>query len=163
MATVTIGTNSYFIQCIFKPIWNFSKEFSFAILNWRQYFLSTNNCWTGAVWPRREPTLKAKTNSCCNVGKCYWRPTALTQNFKSKKSRTALVVLEIKTIWSCLYLMILNIWTKFLPTNSADPNQTAPEGAVWLGSSLFAMTLQFLRYKFLKNFSNWLYWYQYLG
>ena len=36
---------------------------------------------------------------------------------------------------------------KFAYANSADPDQTAPSGAVWSGSTLFAIPLSFLRKK----------------
>ena len=35
--------------------------------------------------------------------------------------------------------------------NSADPDQTAPEGAVWSGSTLFAISLNILRNDYLKS------------
>ena len=34
---------------------------------------------------------------------------------------------------------------------SADPDQTAPEGAVWSGSTLFAIPLNILRDNYIKN------------
>ena len=40
---------------------------------------------------------------------------------------------------------------KMAYANSADPDQTAPEGAVWLGSTLFAIPLNMLRNKCIKN------------
>ena len=35
--------------------------------------------------------------------------------------------------------------------NSADPDQTAPEGAVWSGSTLFAIQLDILSKRCIKN------------
>ena len=35
--------------------------------------------------------------------------------------------------------------------NSADPDQTAPEGAVWSGSTLFAIPLSILRNSCVKS------------
>ena len=35
--------------------------------------------------------------------------------------------------------------------NSADPDQTAPEGAVWSGSTLFAIPLSILRNSCIKS------------
>ena len=35
--------------------------------------------------------------------------------------------------------------------NSADPDQTAPEGAVWSGSALFAIPLSILRSNCIKK------------
>ena len=35
--------------------------------------------------------------------------------------------------------------------NSADPDQTAPVGAVWSGSKLFAIPLIILRFSFMKK------------
>ena len=35
--------------------------------------------------------------------------------------------------------------------NSADPDQTAPVGAVWSGSKLFAIPLSILRFSFTKK------------
>ena len=40
---------------------------------------------------------------------------------------------------------------KMTYTNSADPDQTAPEGAVWSGSTLFAMPLSILKQQVLKK------------
>ena len=37
--------------------------------------------------------------------------------------------------------------------NSADPGQTAPEGAVWSGSALFAIPVSILRNKLHKKHS----------
>ena len=39
---------------------------------------------------------------------------------------------------------------KMTYANSADPDQTAPEGAVWSGSTLFAITLNILRNNCIK-------------
>ena len=39
---------------------------------------------------------------------------------------------------------------KMTYTNSADPDQTAPEGAVWSGSTLFAIPQSFLRNSCIK-------------
>ena len=36
-------------------------------------------------------------------------------------------------------------------TNSADPDQTAPKGAVWSGSTLFAIPLSILRNNCIKK------------
>ena len=36
-------------------------------------------------------------------------------------------------------------------TNSADPDQTAPEGAVWFGSALFAIPLGIVRNHCIKS------------
>ena len=35
--------------------------------------------------------------------------------------------------------------------NSSDPDQTAPEGAVWSGSTLFAIPLSILRNNSIKS------------
>ena len=35
--------------------------------------------------------------------------------------------------------------------NSADPDQTAPKGAVWSGSTLFAIPLSILRKNYIKS------------
>ena len=35
--------------------------------------------------------------------------------------------------------------------NSADPDQTAPEGAVWSGSALFVIPLNLLRNNYIKS------------
>ena len=40
---------------------------------------------------------------------------------------------------------------KMTCANSADPDQTAPEGAVWSGSTLFAIPLSMLRNKCIRN------------
>ena len=36
-------------------------------------------------------------------------------------------------------------------TNNADPDQTAPEGAVWSGSTLFAVPVKILRNTVFKK------------
>ena len=41
---------------------------------------------------------------------------------------------------------------KMAYANSADPDQTAPEGAVWLGSTLFVIPLQILRSNGISNY-----------
>ena len=40
---------------------------------------------------------------------------------------------------------------KMACANSADPDQTAPEGAVWSGSTLFAIPLRILRNTYIKS------------
>ena len=40
---------------------------------------------------------------------------------------------------------------KMTYANSADPDQTAPEGAVWSGSTLFAFPLSILRNSCIKK------------
>ena len=40
---------------------------------------------------------------------------------------------------------------KMTYANSADPDQTAPEGAVWSGSTLFAIPLSILRNSCIKS------------
>ena len=40
---------------------------------------------------------------------------------------------------------------KIAYTNSADPDQTAPEEAVWSGSTLFAIPLSILRNNYIKG------------
>ena len=56
----------------------------------------------------------------------------------------------IKAILMSTYSKCPKIWNtkvfdKMTYTNSADPDQTAPEGAVWSGSTLFAIPLNILR------------------
>ena len=51
---------------------------------------------------------------------------------------------------------VLKLWTLKFPTkwyvqNSANPNQTASEGAVRSGSTLFAISLSILRNNFVKS------------
>ena len=40
---------------------------------------------------------------------------------------------------------------KMAYANSADPDQTAPEGAVWSGSTLYAFSLSILRNSCMKS------------
>ena len=40
---------------------------------------------------------------------------------------------------------------KMTYANSADPDQTAPEGAVWSGSTLFAIPLSILRNSCIRS------------
>ena len=48
---------------------------------------------------------------------------------------------------------VLKFWTPKFPTNanSADLDQTAPEGAVWSGSTLFAISLSIARNNCIKS------------
>ena len=51
----------------------------------------------------------------------------------------------------CPKLLDTKVSDKMPHANSADPDQTAPEGAVWSGSSLFAIQLSILWDKCMKN------------
>ena len=42
------------------------------------------------------------------------------------------------------------VYNKMANANSVDPDQTAPEGAVWSGSTLFAIPLGILRNNCIK-------------
>ena len=42
-------------------------------------------------------------------------------------------------------MLYIKVSHKMAYTNSADPDQTAPEGAVWSGATLFAILLSILR------------------
>ena len=44
----------------------------------------------------------------------------------------------------CPKILITKVSDKMTYANSADPDQTAPEGAVWSGSTLFAIQLSIL-------------------
>ena len=48
-------------------------------------------------------------------------------------------------------LKICKVADKMAYANSGDPDQTAPEGAVWSGSTLFAILLGILRNTCIKN------------
>ena len=45
----------------------------------------------------------------------------------------------------CQQILYTKVSDKIAYANSADPDQTAPEGAVWSGSTLFAITQSILR------------------
>ena len=51
----------------------------------------------------------------------------------------------------CLKILYTKASDKMTYANSADPDQTAPEGAVWSGSTLFAIPLSILRNNCIKS------------
>ena len=102
----------------------------------------------------------------------------LMQNYKKKKKKylqTTYCILSIvgqrnseehdqlvKELDKESLVVILGYFFLFLPgygkcpkkmtyANSADPDQTAPEGAVWSGSTLFAIPLSILRNKCIRS------------
>ena len=50
-----------------------------------------------------------------------------------------------KHMVNVLKILYTKVANKMAYANSTDPDQTAPEGAVWSGSTLFAYPLSFLR------------------
>ena len=50
----------------------------------------------------------------------------------------------------CPKISYTKITNKMGFANSADPDQTAPEGAVWSGSTLFAILVSILKHKSIK-------------
>ena len=51
----------------------------------------------------------------------------------------------------CPKILYIKVVDKMAYANSADPDQTAPEGAVWSGSILFAIPLIILRNNCIKR------------
>ena len=51
----------------------------------------------------------------------------------------------------CPKILYTSVSDKIVYANSSDPDQTAPEGAVWSGSTLFAIALSILRDGFAKS------------
>ena len=71
---------------------------------------------------------------------------------------------DLNVYWPCLYrwiIFMVNVLNFHIPkfmnkmaymyANSANPDQTALEGAVWSGSTLFAISLSILRNKCIKS------------
>ena len=51
----------------------------------------------------------------------------------------------------CPKILYTKVSDKMAYTDSADPDQTAPEGADWSGSTLFAVPLSILRTNCIKR------------
>ena len=51
----------------------------------------------------------------------------------------------------CPKILYTKVSDKMAYANSLDPDQTAPEGAVWSGSTLFAIPLSILRNNCIKS------------
>ena len=51
----------------------------------------------------------------------------------------------------CPKISYTKVSNKIAYTNSEDPDQTAPEGAVWSGSTLFAIPISILRNNYIKS------------
>ena len=51
----------------------------------------------------------------------------------------------------CLKNLNIKVSDKMAYANSADPDQTAPKGAVWSESTLFAIPLNLLRKNCIKS------------
>ena len=51
----------------------------------------------------------------------------------------------------CPKILYTKVSDKMAYANSLDPEQTAPEGAVWSGSTLFAIPLSILRNNCIKS------------
>ena len=66
---------------------------------------------------------------------------------KAMSPRERIVPYYIK----CPKILNSKVSDKMTCVNSADPDQTAPEGAVWSGSTLFAIPLSILRNNCIKN------------
>ena len=59
---------------------------------------------------------------------------------------------ERKTVYGkCPKISNTKVSDKMIYANSADPDQTAPEGAVWSGSRLFAIPLSILSNRCIKS------------
>ena len=58
---------------------------------------------------------------------------------------------EILWYGKCPKISNTKVSEKMTYANSADPDQTAPEGAVWSGSTLFAIPLSILRNSGIKS------------
>ena len=56
----------------------------------------------------------------------------------------------INVYGKCPKISNTKVSNKMTYENSADPDQTAPEGAVWSGSTLFAIPLNILRNSCIK-------------
>ena len=54
-------------------------------------------------------------------------------------------------IGKCPKISNTNVSDKMICANNADPDQTAPEGAVWSGSALFAILVSILSNKCIKS------------
>ena len=55
--------------------------------------------------------------------------------------------LQIFMYGKCPKILYTSVSDKIVYANSSDPDQTAPEGAVWSGSTLFTIALSILREK----------------
>ena len=51
----------------------------------------------------------------------------------------------------CPKISYTKVSDKMAYANSVDPDQTAPDGAVWSGSTLFVITLSILRNNYIKS------------
>ena len=59
-------------------------------------------------------------------------------------------VLEVRLYVKCPIILNTKVSDKMAYANSEDPDQTAPGGAVWSGSTLFAIPLSTLRNNSIK-------------
>ena len=92
---------------------------------------------------------------------CGWGPRRCIENTFKRKSDYAWIwhynwnKMFIRTEgWMCLqFVGLLKKWTRlhihltlcmYKPSNSGNPDQTAPLGAVWSGSTLFVLAYQIL-------------------
>ena len=80
--------------------------------------------------------------------------------FSEEKRKTAPFGVEHLFRWGkkqevakCPKISYNKVSDKMAYANSAGPNQTAPEGAVWLGSTLFAIPLSILRNNCIKGYT----------
>ena len=88
-----------------------------------------------------EENLLALTNQQENFGLIWWHGTNSVYRKFPKYSDTQKICCNHSKIWTMwLYHRVMSPNDAVGMANSADPDQTAPLGAVWSGSALFAQT-----------------------
>ena len=77
-------------------------------------------------------------------------PFLFNNVYRDKKVKSR-ITNAIKIYGKCPKISNTKVSDKMTYANSADPDQTAPEGAVWSGSPLFAIPLSILRNSCMKT------------